>query len=92
MEQTCIYCAGVVHPKRVEILQNKKQPISCITCAEEKVQKVVGFQVNHDKACREIDIVSADQAKRLQSLTRKGGQATGGPGVGPKAGKIVYKG
>lgn len=89
---SCIYCGGAVHEKRIEILQSKKQPISCITCAEEKVERVVGFQSNHDKACREIEVVTPDQGKRLMKLQRKGGQATGGPGFGPKAGKVVYNG
>ena len=91
-ECICIYCGGDVHPKRVEILDKKFSPISCIACAELKVKPVTGFQVNHDKACREIQVCTPEEGTRLMKMQRKGGQATGGPGFGPNAGKIVYKG
>lgn len=88
----CIYCnTEDIHPRRVEILKEKKQDITCIKCAENKVNKVTGFQVNHDKACREIQVCSPTEAARLMKLQRKTGQATGGPGFGPNAGKVVYK-
>jgi hypothetical protein len=87
----CIYCGGEVHPRRIEILKSKGQSISCIGCAEGKVQRVVGFQVNDGKTDRSIEVCTPAQAKRLQSLERKTGQATGGPGVGKNAGKVVYK-
>lgn len=89
---SCIYCGGDVHPMRIKILEKTKKPISCIGCAENKVQKVVGFQVNEGKTDRSIEVCTPEQAKRLQSLERKTGQATGGPGVGKNAGKVVYKG
>ena len=88
----CIHCDEVVHPLRVAILKDKKQEITCITCAEHTVGRVMGFQANHDKACREIEVVTADQGRRLMKLQRKTGGATGGPGFGPKAGKVVYNG
>jgi hypothetical protein len=47
---SCIYCNGDVHEKRIEILKSKGSSITCITCAESKVQRVTGFQVNNDKA------------------------------------------
>jgi len=88
---SCIYCGGDVHPKRVEILQGRNQPISCIGCAEGKVQRVVGFQVNDGKTDRSIEVCTPEQYNRLKSLERKTGQATGGPGFGANAGKVVYK-
>jgi hypothetical protein len=88
---SCIYCGGDVHPKRIEILQGRGQLISCIGCAEGKVQKVVGFQVNEGKTDRSIQVCTPEEGARLKKLERKGGQATGGPGFGPNAGKIVYK-
>ena len=92
VKKTCIYCAGDVHEKRIAILEKNGKPITCITCAEQKVQKVTGFQVNHDKACREIQVCSPEEGARLKKMERKTGQATGGPGMGRNAGKIVYKG
>lgn len=90
---TCKYCGtDEIHPKRIEILIKKNQEITCITCAENKVNKVTGFQVNFDKACREIQVCSPEEGKRLMKMQRKTGGATGGPGFGPNAGKIVYKG
>ena len=86
----CVYCANEVHPKRIEILYKRKSLITCISCAEDKVQKVVGFQVNTDKACREIQVCTVEQSERLLSLQRKTGQATGGPGFGKNNGKVVY--
>lgn len=88
----CIYCDNEVNPKRVEILLKRNAIISCISCAENKVEKVTGFQINNDKSCREIQICTPEDGKKLMKLQRKTGQATGGPGFGPKAGKIVYKG
>ena len=87
---SCIYCNNEVHPKRVEILKKRNALITCIECAEAKVTKVTGFQVNNDKACREIQICTQEEGKRLMKLQRKGGGATGGPGFGKNAGKIVY--
>ena len=89
---TCIYCnTDKIHPKRIEILISKNQPITCIDCAEGKVKRVTGFQVNNDKACREIQVCTPEEGTRLMKLQRKTGGATGGPGLGPKAGKVVYK-
>lgn len=85
----CCYCGGDVHPKRVEILQKKGQQISCIGCAETEVKKVVGFQVNDGKTDRSIQVCSEDEYKRLRSLERKGGGATGGPSI--NGGKVVFK-
>lgn len=87
---SCIYCAGEVHPKRIEILQKKGALITCIACAENKVQRVTGFQVNNDKACREIQVCTPEQGARLMKMQRKGGGATGGPSMGRKAGEVVY--
>jgi hypothetical protein len=88
---SCIYCNGVVHEKRIEILKSKGSSITCISCAESKVQRVTGFQVNNDKACREIQVCTPEQASRLMKLQRKGGGATGGPSMGRKAGEVVYR-
>jgi len=89
---SCEYCGGEVHPKRIEILQSRSQTISCIGCAEGKVQKVVGFQVNDGKTDRSIQVCTPEEGARLKSLERKTGQATGGPGMGRNAGKVVYRG
>jgi hypothetical protein len=88
---SCIHCNGDVHPKRIEILRNKNSAITCITCAESKVQRVTGFQVNEGKSERSIQVCTPEQAKRLMKLQRKGGGATGGPSMGRKAGEVVYK-
>lgn len=102
----CTYCGEEVDPRRVKILKKaaiiydefgeesglKPYIISCLDCASGKVAKVTGFQVNNDKACREIQVCSPEEGARLMKMQRKGGQATGGPGVGVNAGKIVYKG
>lgn len=82
----CIHCDKEVHPKRVDILIKNNLPITCLEHSQ--TEKVVGFQVNHDKACRQIEVMDSTQYKRLRSLERKTGGATGGPGLG---GKIVYK-
>ena len=91
MSCTCIYCNGEVHPRRVDILKSKGALITCIICAETKVQRVTGFQVNNDKACREIQVCTPEQGARLMKMQRKGGGATGGPSMGRKAGEVVYK-
>lgn len=88
---SCIYCGGNVHEKRIEILQKRGSLITCIDCAEQKVQRVTGFQVNNDKACREIQVCTPEQGAKLMKMQRKTGGATGGPGFGPNAGKVVYK-
>jgi len=88
---SCIYCNGDVHPKRIEILQKKGALITCIDCAESKVQRVTGFQVNEGKSERSIQVCTPEQAKRLMKLQRKTNGATGGPGFGPNAGKVVSK-
>ena len=64
-------CGNSVHPKRVEILKSKKQSITCISCAENKVQRVVGFQVNEGKTERSIQVCSQAEYQRLNSLDRK---------------------
>jgi len=86
---SCIYCAGEVHPKRIEILQKKGALITCITCAESKVQKVTGFQVNEGKSERSIQVCTPEQGAMLKKMERKTGGATGGPSI--NGGKIVYK-
>lgn len=84
----CVHCGVQIHPKRVEILLKNK--ITVFTCVEHSTaQKVVGFQVNEAKMGY-IQVVTQDQGKRLKSLERKGGTATGGPGVNNKG--VVYKG
>lgn len=88
----CVYCGDEVHPKRVEILEKNKKPISCISCAESKVKKVTGFQINNDKACREIQVCTPEEGERLMKMQRKTGGATGGPAMHKNAGKVVYKG
>ena len=88
----CIHCGCTdIHPKRVEFLIKYKKSITCIDCAEGRVKKVTGFQVNHDKACREIQVCDETTGQRLMKFQRKTGQATGGPGFGLNAGKVVYK-
>lgn len=88
----CIHCDEVVHPLRIAILKEKEQEITCLSCAEKFVQRVVGVQTNFDKACRQVEVVTPEQGRRLTKLIRKTGMATGGPGFGPKAGKVVFKG
>ena len=88
---SCIYCNSEVHPKRIEILQKKGALITCIDCAEQKVHKVTGFQVNEGKSERSIEVCTPEQAQRLMKFQRKTNQATGGPSFGPNAGKVVYK-
>lgn len=88
---SCIYCASDVHPKRIEILQKKGALITCITCAESKVQRVTGFQVNEGKSERSIQVCTPEQGARLKKMERKTGGATGGPSMGRKAGEVVYR-
>jgi len=84
----CIHCGVQVHPKRVEILLSKGTTV--ITCIEHSTaERVVGFQVNEAKMGH-IEVCTPAQGKRLMSLQRKGGGATGGPGVNNKG--VVYKG
>lgn len=88
----CIYCnTDEIHPKRIEILKSKNQDITCIKCAENKVDRVTGFQVNHGKGTREIEVCTPTQGQRLMKMERKTGGATGGPGIYRNAGKVVYK-
>jgi hypothetical protein len=88
---SCIYCNGDVHPKRIEILKSKGALITCITCAEAKVQRVTGFQVNEGKSERSIQVCTPEQGARLKKMERKTGGATGGPSFGKRAGEVVYK-
>jgi hypothetical protein len=62
---SCIYCNGDVHPRRIEILKLKGALITCITCAEDKVQRVTGFQVNEGKSERSIQVCTPEQGARL---------------------------
>ena len=91
MSCTCIYCNGEVHHRRVDILKSKGALITCIICAETKVQRVTGFQVNEGKSERSIQVCTPEQGARLKKMERKTGGATGGPSHGRKAGEIVYR-
>jgi len=89
--EPCIHCGTLeINPKRVEFLIKYKKDITCIDCAEGKVKRVTGFQVNNDKACREIQVCTPEEGARLMKLQRKTGGASGGPGFGKNAGKVVY--
>jgi hypothetical protein len=88
---SCIYCNNEVHPKRIEILKKRNALITCIECAEAKVAKVTGFQVNEGKSERSIQVCTPEQGARLKKMERKTGGATGGPSMGRKAGAVVYR-
>jgi hypothetical protein len=66
-------CGKEIHPKRVEFLEKYSKPLSCIECAEGKVQKVVGFQVVGGKTEREVQIVSQETGAMLNKLSARAG-------------------
>jgi hypothetical protein len=90
--KSCEHCGDPVPEKRTDFLIKYKKPIICIGCAEGTVKKVTGFQINHGKGTREIEVCTPEQGQRLMKMERKTGGATGGPGIHKNAGKVVYKG
>lgn len=89
LTEKCIVCDCVVHEKRVAIL--KKFNVNAnVTCLEHSTaQKKVAHQINESKMGY-IQVVEAHVGETLRKLVRKGGQATGGPGLNNKG--VVYSG
>lgn len=64
-------CGKEIPEKRVEFLKKYSKAITCIDCTTE--ERVVGNQVYEAKDTRTIEIVTAEQAKRIEyTYSQKG--------------------
>jgi hypothetical protein len=71
-------CGNEIHPKRVEILSTKKLPLICITCAEQKVERIHGFPLISGKnTYSELQLVSKEVAQNLYKSQERKGQSPG---------------
>lgn len=66
-------CGNQIHPKRVEILQKQGKKLSCISCAENNVKKLVGVQVVSGKTERAIEVCEPEQARLFEKLSARTG-------------------
>ena len=67
----CIVCNIDVHPKRVEILNKMQKPTTCLE--HSTTQKFVALRATDGKTGDYIDIVTPEQAKRLEDAKKNSG-------------------
>ena len=68
MKEYCINCKVEIHPKRVDILKKINKPMTCLE--HSTTQRLVAFRATDDKTGDYIDIVTPEQAERLNKLQK----------------------